>query len=62
MLETYQRQHPNLPNYAHFDLCETTIQVEKLTTRRLLEDTELRIHHVSNPLGVIAYDDIITQK
>ena len=61
-LEAYRRKYPNLANYAHFDLCESTIQVEKLTTRRLLEDTELRIHHVSNPLGVIAYDDIITQK
>ena len=61
-LEAYRRKYPNLANYAHFDLCESTIQVEKLTTRRLLEDTELRIHHVSNPLGVIAHDDIITQK
>lgn len=61
-IEQYRQIHPNLPNYEQFDLFEKTIQVEKLTTRRLLEDTEIRIHHVSNPLGVIHHDDVISQR
>lgn len=61
-IEQYRQTHPNLPNYEQFDLFEKTIQVEKLTTRRLLEDTEIRIHHVSNPLGVIHHDDVISQR
>ncbi|MGJ5711313.1 IucA/IucC family C-terminal-domain containing protein, partial [Staphylococcus equorum] len=61
-IEQYRQTHPDLPNYEHFDLFEKTIQVEKLTTRRLLEDTEIRIHHVTNPLGVIHHDDVIPQR
>lgn len=33
-----------------FDLDRPTVAVEKLTTRRLLPDTELRLHAVPNPL------------
>ncbi|MDR9833077.1 staphyloferrin B biosynthesis protein SbnF [Staphylococcus coagulans] len=51
VIKTYQNHFPNLQNYAHFDLFEPTIQVEKLTTRRLRDDSEMRIHHVNNPLG-----------
>jgi siderophore synthetase component len=61
-IKQYRQTHPDLPNYEHFDLFEKTIQVEKLTTRRLLEDTEIRINHVSNPLGVIHHDDVIPQR
>ncbi|PNZ07745.1 siderophore biosynthesis protein SbnF [Staphylococcus equorum subsp. linens] len=61
-IKQYRQTHPDLPNYEHFDLFEKTIQVEKLTTRRLLEDTEIRIHHVTNPLGVIHHDDVIPQR
>ncbi|MDY3697426.1 MAG: IucA/IucC family C-terminal-domain containing protein, partial [Staphylococcus hyicus] len=59
-IQDYLRTHPNLPLQQHFDLFERTIQVEKLTTRRLREDNELRIHHVTNPLGVIHHDGAIT--
>lgn len=59
-IQDYFRAHPNLPLQQHFDLFERTIQVEKLTTRRLREDNELRIHHVTNPLGVIHHDGAIT--
>ncbi|WP_193383846.1 hypothetical protein, partial [Staphylococcus aureus] len=40
-----------LKNYQHFDLLEHTNQVEKLKTRRLLSDSEIRFHQVTNPLG-----------
>lgn len=33
-----------------FDLFAPTLEVERLTTRRLLPDTELRLHTVANPL------------
>ncbi|WP_305143876.1 ferric iron reductase, partial [Staphylococcus aureus] len=52
IFEAYQEAFPELNNYQHFDLFEPTILVEKLTTRRLLSDSELRIQHVTNPLGV----------
>lgn len=52
IIDSYQEAFPELNNYQHFDLFEPTIQVEKLTTRRLLNDSELRIHHVTNPLGI----------
>ncbi|PRX50355.1 siderophore synthetase component [Prauserella shujinwangii] len=34
-----------------FDIGKPTVAVEKLTTRRLLPDTELRLHSVPNPLS-----------
>nr|WFN99256.1 IucA/IucC family protein [Staphylococcus aureus] len=60
IIEAYQEAFPELNNYQHFDLFEPTIQVEKLTTRRLLSDSELRIHHVTNPLGVGCITDATT--
>ncbi len=60
IIEAYQEAFPELNNYQHFDLFEPTIQVEKLTTRRLLSDSELRIHHVTNPLGVGGITDATT--
>lgn len=56
-IQDYLQAHPDLPLITYFDLFERTIQVEKLTTRRLREDNALRIHHVTNPLGVI-HDDV----
>ncbi|WP_460994558.1 ferric iron reductase, partial [Staphylococcus aureus] len=60
IIEAYQAAFPELNNYHHFDLFEPTIQVEKLTTRRLLSDSEFRIHHVTNPLGVGGINDATT--
>lgn len=60
IIEAYQEAFPELNNYQHFDLFEPTIQVEKLTTRRLLSDSELRIHHVTNPLGLGGINDATT--
>jgi siderophore synthetase component len=37
--------------FALFDTAKPTVAVEKLTTRRLLPDTELRVHAVANPLA-----------
>jgi siderophore synthetase component len=48
----YQRRFPELADrFALFDVRKPTIAVEKLTTRRLLPDTELRLHAVPNPLS-----------
>jgi siderophore synthetase component len=49
----YQRRFPELADrFALFDVRKPSIGVEKLTTRRLLPDTELRLHAVPNPLAV----------
>ncbi|MDA2804214.1 IucA/IucC family protein [Nocardiopsis suaedae] len=37
--------------FTLFDVFKPTLEVEKLTTRRLLPDTELRVHAVPNPLS-----------
>jgi len=51
-ITTYQRRFPELTErFALFDVHKPTIAVEKLTTRRLLPDTELRLHAVPNPLA-----------
>lgn len=48
----YQDHFPELAHrFALFDLAKPTIDVERLTTRRLLPDTELRLHSVPNPLS-----------
>lgn len=48
----YQGRFPELAErFALFDVAKPTVAVEKLTTRRLLTDTELRLHHVPNPLA-----------
>ena len=48
----YQQTFPELTTrFAQFDLTKPTIAVERLTTRRLLPDTELRLHPVPNPLA-----------
>jgi 2-[(L-alanin-3-ylcarbamoyl)methyl]-3-(2-aminoethylcarbamoyl)-2-hydroxypropanoate synthase len=51
-IATYQRRFPELVDrFAQFDVRKPAIAVEKLTTRRLLPDTELRAHAVRNPLA-----------
>jgi len=51
-IDTYQRRFPELAGrFAQFDVRKPAIAVEKLTTRRLLPDTELRAHAVRNPLA-----------
>ena len=50
--EAIQTYHRRFPEFAsRFDVFKPTIAVEKLTTRRLLPDTELRLHAVPNPLA-----------
>ena len=48
----YHGRFPELAErFALFDVRKPMIAVEKLTTRRLLPDTELRLHAVPNPLS-----------
>ncbi|MPY77229.1 MAG: siderophore biosynthesis protein [Actinophytocola sp.] len=48
----YQARFPELTErFALFEAGKPTVAVEKLTTRRLLTDTEPRLHHVPNPLA-----------
>jgi siderophore synthetase component len=51
-IEQYQDRFADLQErFALFDVFTPEIQVEQLTTRRLLPDTELRLHQVDNPLA-----------
>ncbi|GAA0530571.1 siderophore biosynthesis protein [Saccharopolyspora subtropica] len=53
-LRAYQARFPELAaRFALFDVFTPTVEVEKLTTRRLLPDTELRLHTVPNPLAEV---------
>ncbi|MCI2417284.1 siderophore biosynthesis protein [Saccharopolyspora sp. K220] len=53
-IRAYQQRFPELADrFALFDVFTPTIEVEKLTTRRLLPDTELRLHTVPNPLAEV---------
>lgn len=57
-IAAYQARFPELSErFALFDVGKATVAVEKLTTRRLLADTELRLHHVPNPLAEPGGDD-----
>jgi 2-[(L-alanin-3-ylcarbamoyl)methyl]-3-(2-aminoethylcarbamoyl)-2-hydroxypropanoate synthase len=48
----YQRRFPELAaRFELFDVYKPAIVVEKLALRRLLPDTELRLHSVPNPLA-----------
>ncbi|MDQ4092547.1 MAG: siderophore biosynthesis protein [Actinomycetota bacterium] len=50
-IEAYHRRFPELSHrFVLFDVFKPTIAVEQLTTRRLLAETTLRLHAVSNPL------------
>ncbi len=51
-IQAYHQRFPEFADrFALFDVFQPRIVVEKLTTRRLLPDTELRLHEVSNPLA-----------
>ncbi|MCH7230779.1 hypothetical protein L0U85_07935 [Glycomyces sp. L485] len=51
-IRAYQKRFPELAErFGRFDVFKPKIEVEKLTTRRLLPDTEPRVHAVSNPLA-----------
>lgn len=51
-IASYQRRFPELADrFALFDVRKPAIAVEKLALRRLLPDTELRLHAVPNPLA-----------
>ncbi len=51
-IQDYHRRFPELADrFTRFDVFKPSIAVEKLTTRRLLPDTELRLHAVPNPLA-----------
>lgn len=51
-IRAYQKRFPELEGrFELFDVFKPAIEVEKLTTRRLLPDTELRVHAVANPLA-----------
>jgi len=51
-IQAYHRRFPELVDrFARFDVFKPSIAVEKLTTRRLQPDTELRLHQVPNPLA-----------
>ncbi|MGH2941819.1 MAG: IucA/IucC family protein, partial [Solirubrobacteraceae bacterium] len=51
-IAAYQRRFPELEErFALFDVRKPAIAVEKLAMRRLLPDTELRLHRVPNPLA-----------
>ncbi len=52
VVRAYHRRFPKLADrFACFDVFKPSIAVEKLTQRRLLPDTELRLHDVPNPLA-----------
>lgn len=54
-IQAHHRRFPELAHrYARFDVFKPSIAVEKLTTRRLQPDTELRLHEVPNPLAAPA--------
>ncbi|UQA91906.1 IucA/IucC family protein [Streptomyces halobius] len=51
-IRAYQKRFPELGDrFELFDVFKPAVEVEKLTTRRLLPDTELRMHTVPNPLA-----------
>ncbi|GAA2360124.1 petrobactin biosynthesis protein AsbB [Saccharopolyspora halophila] len=51
----YQQRFGELSDrFDLFDVFTPTIEVEKLTTRRLRPETELRLHTVPNPLAEVA--------
>jgi siderophore synthetase component len=52
VITRYRERFPELQSaFETFDLFAPTISVEQLTTRRLLPDTELRLHEVRNALA-----------
>lgn len=51
IVHEYRREHPqHEARYQAFDLFANTVQVEQLTSRRLLGDTRIRMQEAPNPL------------
>jgi siderophore synthetase component len=54
VIEDHRRRFPELAERAdRFDVLAPEVSVEQLTTRRLLPDTEVRLHRVRNPLALV---------
>ena len=54
VVEDHRRRFPELAGRAaRFDVLAPDVAVEQLTTRRLLPDTEVRMHRVRNPLSLV---------
>jgi siderophore synthetase component len=54
VIEGHLRRFPELAERsARFDVLAPEVSVEQLTTRRLLPDTEVRLHRVRNPLALV---------
>jgi siderophore synthetase component len=57
VIEDHRRRFPALAGRAaRFDVLAPEVSVEQLTTRRLLPDTEVRLHRVRNPLSLVDAD------
>jgi len=53
-IRAYQQRFAELSErFELFDVFTPTIEIEKLTTRRLRPDTELRLHTAANPLAEV---------
>ncbi|HYF62232.1 MAG TPA: IucA/IucC family protein, partial [Herpetosiphonaceae bacterium] len=54
IIDGYQQRFPQLrERFDLFDLRTPTIQVERLTNRRLFPETDVQVHRVGNPLAII---------
>lgn len=59
VIREYQDRFPKLqPRFALFDFFAPEVRVEQLTLRRLLPDTEVRMHRVTNPLAGKNQEDL----
>jgi siderophore synthetase component len=57
VVEDHRRRFPEQrERAARFDVLAPEVSVEQLTTRRLLPDTEVRLHRVRNPLSLVDAD------
>ena len=57
VVERHHRRFPELAERAgRFDVLAPEVSVEQLTSRRLLADTEVRLHRVRNPLALVDAD------
>jgi siderophore synthetase component len=57
VIEAHRRRFPELAERAaRFDVLAPAVSVEQLTTRRLVPDTEVRLHRVRNPLALVDAD------
>jgi 2-[(L-alanin-3-ylcarbamoyl)methyl]-3-(2-aminoethylcarbamoyl)-2-hydroxypropanoate synthase len=57
VVDDHRRRFPDLAERAaRFDVLAAEVSVEQLATRRLLPDTEVRLHRVRNPLALVDAD------